>query len=121
MILFRHLLGAVSNAGYVKPSISYELTNGVAFSAANINSFAIRKGSTPGDDRMYGVELNAEVTYKTGGFLAAIGYGVLFPMGAMAHPADAADDPTPDFGYGTDNQGDAETAHNVQARFVLSF
>jgi uncharacterized protein (TIGR04551 family) len=121
MILFRHLLGAVTNAGYVKPSISYELTNGISFSGANINSFAIRTGSTPGDDRMYGIEFNAEVNYRSGGFMAGLGYGVLFPLGAMAHPADPEDDPTPTFGYGEDNQGDAETSHNVQARFVLTF
>jgi uncharacterized protein (TIGR04551 family) len=121
MILFRHLLGAVTNATYVKPSLSYDLTNAISVRAANINSFAIRKGSTPGDDRMYGIELNGEVTYQAGGFLAGLAYGVLFPLGAMAHPADAADDPTPQFGYGADNTGDPETAHSVQARFVLSF
>ncbi|MGC4083302.1 MAG: hypothetical protein QM736_14635 [Vicinamibacterales bacterium] len=26
MILWRHLVGAVTNAGYVKPTLSYELT-----------------------------------------------------------------------------------------------
>jgi uncharacterized protein (TIGR04551 family) len=121
MILFRHLIGAVTNAGYVKPSLRYDLTNSIGFSAANINSFAIRKGSTPGDDRMYGIELNAEVTYKAGGFLAGLAYGVLFPLAALAHPADDPNDTTPDFGYDATNVGDPETAHAVQARVVLSF
>ncbi len=121
MILFRHLLGAVSNATYFKPSLSYQLTDAIGFSAANITSFAVRKSSTPGDDRMYGIELDAEITYQAGGFLAGLGYGVLFPLGALAHPLDTEGDPTPDYGYGTGNTGDPETSHSVQARFVLSF
>lgn len=121
MILFRHLMGAVSNASYVKPFLRYQLTNSIFFRAANINSFAIRKGATPGDDRMYGVELDGEVGYQAGGFFAGLSYGVLFPLGALAHPEDDPSDTTPDFGYGEGNTGDPETAHSVSARVVLSF
>lgn len=121
MILFRHLLGAVTNASYFKPFLRYQLTNSIFFRAANINSFAIRKAATPGDDLMYGIELDAEVGYQAGGFFAGFSYGVLFPLSAMAHPEDDPNDTTPDFGYGETNTGDPETAHNVQARVVLSF
>lgn len=114
MILFRHLMGAVTNATYVKPSLAYQFTDSIAVRVAGITSFAVRKSATPGDDRLYGVELNSDVSYQSGGFNAGVSYGVLFPLGALSHPADAS------FGF-TDNTGDGETAHSVQVRTILAF
>lgn len=119
MILWRNLVGAVTNAGFVKPSLGYDLTKSITFNVANITSFALKQVSTPGNSSMYGTEFNANISYNSGGLLAWIGYGVLFPMAALAHPAD---DPgtSATFGF-TDNTGDAATAHTIQARVVLSF
>jgi hypothetical protein len=55
-----------------------------------------------------------------------VSYGVLFPFGAMGHPAD---DAANKYGYTDDsvspantaNVKDAETAHVIQSRFVLAF
>jgi len=122
MILFRHLIGAVSNAGYVKPFLSYDLTKSIAFKVANITSFALKPVSTPGNSTMYGTEFNADIGYTAGGFYGGVSYGVLFPFGALAHPADTA---TEKFGYqdaaGNSNAGDASTAHTIQFKLILSF
>jgi uncharacterized protein (TIGR04551 family) len=127
MILFRHLIGAVTNAAYFKPFLSYDLTKSISFRVANITSMAIKPVATPGNKTLYGTEFNADVGYSSGGLFAGISYGVLFPFGALAHPADDPD-AGGTFGYGTDpdnalntNIGDASTAHTIQSRFVLSF
>jgi uncharacterized protein (TIGR04551 family) len=120
LILWRQLYGAVTNAVYVKPFLRYEVTKQIGFKVANISSFALKPVSTPGNGQMYGTEFDAEVGYTGSGFSATIAYGVLFPFGAMAHPAD---DPNAGgtFGYGVGNTGDATTSHTIQTRFVLSF
>lgn len=125
MILFRHLIGAVTNAGYVKPTLRYELTKSIAFKVANITSFALKPIATPGNSRMYGTEFNGDIAYSANGLTFGISYGVLFPFGAMNHPNDEIGGTT--FGYGSDpdtgasNVGDAGTAHTIQSRLLLTF
>ncbi|MBA3819535.1 MAG: TIGR04551 family protein [Deltaproteobacteria bacterium] len=120
MIMFRHLIGAVTNAGYVKPFLSYELTRSIAMKVANITSFALKPVATPGNSRMYGTEFNAALGYSAGGLSAGFAYGVLFPFGAMNHPPD--DDMTGEtFNYPQVNQGDAGTAHTIQMNVSLQF
>lgn len=125
MILFRHLIGAVTNAGYVKPTLRYELTKAIAFKVANITSFALKPVATPGNSRMYGTEFNGDIAYSNNGLTIGISYGVLFPFGAMNHPE--ADSDGVSLGYGTDpdtgsaNTGDASTAHTIQSRLLLTF
>ena len=63
--------------------------------------------------------------------IATIAYGVLFPFGAMSHPADTDANGNslggPGFGYGTNpatmtpNTGDPSTAHYINVRMVLIF
>ena len=119
MILFRHLFGAVTNAGYVKPTLSYELSRSVGFRVANITSFAMKEVSTPGNSRMYGTEFNGDLYYSSGGFTTSFSYGVLFPFAALNHPADELGGTM--FGYDPENQGDASTAHTIQMRLILKF
>src|SRR5205085_10573048 len=59
LILFRELIGSVSNALYFKPWLSYELTKSIGFKAANVTSAALRPVSTPGNDTMWGIEMDA--------------------------------------------------------------
>lgn len=117
MILFRHLLGAVSNAGYAKPFVSFDLTSAITGRVANITAFAPRSNATPGNSRFYGSEFDAEVTYRNGGFMAGISYGVLFPFAAMAHPVSLTGT---EGGFG-DNVGEATTAHSFVTRLTLMF
>lgn len=119
MILFRHLIGAVTNAGYVKPFLSYDLTKSIGFKVANITSFALKPVATPGNERMYGTEFNADIGYTAGGFHGGVSYGVLFPFGALSHPDGLEDFKTN--ADGVSNIGDASTAHTIQFKAVLSF
>ncbi|HEX2688910.1 MAG TPA: TIGR04551 family protein [Kofleriaceae bacterium] len=136
MIMWRHLFGAVTNAGYVKPFVQYDVTKSITFKVSNISSFALRPVATPGNSTMYGTEFNGDLGYTSGGMFIGISYGVLFPFGAMSHPADPVNPVTgePDpmgqhYGYtdysnstpDTSNAKDAETAHTIQSRFVLAF
>jgi uncharacterized protein (TIGR04551 family) len=128
MILWRRLYGAVTNAAYVKPFLQYDLTKSIAFKVSNISSFALKPVATPGNSTFYGTEFDGELGYSTGKFFAGFAYGVLFPFGALSHPADAAASTAggPGFGYGTNaagqsNTGDAGTAHCIQMRLILAF
>jgi uncharacterized protein (TIGR04551 family) len=127
MILWRHLIGAVTNAGYVKPFIQYDVTKSIMFKISNISSFALKPVATPGNSVMYGTEFNGDLGYAAGGLFVGVSYGVLFPFGAMSHPDDNPDDSTQKYGYidpttgDKSNVKDAETAHTIQSRFVLAF
>jgi uncharacterized protein (TIGR04551 family) len=127
MILWRHLVGAVTNAGYVKPFIQYDFTKAITFKVANITSFALKPVATPGNSSVYGTEFNADLGYASGGLFVGLAYGVLFPFAALNHPADDPLNPSQKFGYGTDpvsglsNVKNADTAHTIQARAVLAF
>jgi uncharacterized protein (TIGR04551 family) len=127
LILFRELMGSVSNAIYTKPFMSYDLTRTIGLKVANVTSFAVRPVSTPGNATMYGTEFDADLGYTGSSFHAGIAYGVLFPLSAMNHPEDPSnsddaftyDDEVP--GLEGNNVGDAGNAHTLQMRFVVKF
>ncbi|HEY5951574.1 MAG TPA: TIGR04551 family protein [Kofleriaceae bacterium] len=127
MILWRHLVGAVSNAGYAKPFLAYDLTKSITFKVANITSFALKPVATPGNSTMYGTEFNGDLGYNGHRIFAGFSYGVLFPFGALGHPQTDVGDGGPGFSYGGsgdprgDNTGTATTAHTIQMRLILSF
>ncbi len=120
LILFRELLGTVTNATYIKPTLSYELTSSLKFRLQSITSFANVPVATPGNGSMYGVEFDGDIGYENEGFFAGISYGILFPLGAMNHPVDLSGQGGPGFGYGV-NAGDAGNAQTIQSRLVLQF
>jgi uncharacterized protein (TIGR04551 family) len=120
LILFRHLLGAVTNAIYVKPKLEYELSKSFVFRIWNVTSFAARPVATPGNGSMYGLEFDGDLGYQSSAFFAGFSYGALFPLGAMAHPS-GTDAGGTGFAYDAANQGDAETAHTIQMRLVVKF
>ena len=120
MILFRELMGAVSNAWYVRPNFSYDITDRFRMKIQNVTSFVHKRVSTPGNGIMYGVEFDGDFEYHNDAFSAGIAYGVLFPLGALDHPVDIDQDGGPGFNYG-DNAGDAETAQTIQLRMMLQF
>jgi uncharacterized protein (TIGR04551 family) len=88
-ILFRRLLGTVTNAVYFKPSLTYWLdlveTRQIGLSASLLYSMAPVMVSTPGNALSYGVEMDAGVSYRNpaDGFFGGVTYGVLWPMGAL--------------------------------------
>lgn len=126
MILWRHLVGAVTNAGYAKPFLSYDLTRSISFRVANITSAALKPIATPGNSRMWGTEFNGDLGYNGHRLYAGIAYGVLFPFAAMNHPTNTSGSGGPGFPYGPsdtlgDNTGTATTAHTIQLRLILGF
>jgi uncharacterized protein (TIGR04551 family) len=127
MILWRRLVGAVTNAAYAKPFLSYDLTKSIRFKVANITSFALKPVATPGNERMYGTEFNGDLGYNGHNLFAGISYGVLFPFAALNHPASDSSSGGPGFPYGNassttgDNSGTATTAHTIQMRLILGF
>jgi uncharacterized protein (TIGR04551 family) len=120
LILWRHLIGAVTNAAYFKPSIQYDITRSITFKVANITSLALKPVATPGDSRVYGTEFDGDLGYASNGLFVGISYGVLFPLGAMSHPDTLVDAYTNKLTNAT-NFGTGSTAQVIQSRFVLAF
>jgi uncharacterized protein (TIGR04551 family) len=120
LILFRELIGTVSNALYFRPWMSYELTNSITFRAQNVTAAALRPVSTPGNSAMWGIELDGDLSYSSNGFQAGLAYGMFLPLAAMNHPEDTMGSGGTGFDYG-DNAGDAGNAHTIQARFAVEF
>ena len=126
MILWRHLVGAVTNAAYAKPFLSYDLTKSITFKVANVTSFALKPVATPGNSVMYGTEFDGDLGYYGNHIYIGLSYGVLFPLGAMAHNPNDTSVQGPGYSWGTDangnpNTGDPGTAHTIQSRLVLTF
>jgi uncharacterized protein (TIGR04551 family) len=88
-ILFRRIIGTVTNALYVKPRMTYWLDlaerRQVGLSAAFIYSMAVESVSTPGNAYPYGVEMNLGLNYRNpvDGFYGGVTWGVLWPLGAL--------------------------------------
>jgi len=90
MILYREILGGITDSFYIKPRASYRITTGFHAFAALIYSRAIYAESTPGSstgtlDPNLGVELNGGARFETeDGFFAQVQYGILFPLAGFA-------------------------------------
>lgn len=119
LILFRELLGTVTNATYIKPGAAYAVTDEITFRGRGILSFANVPVATPGNDSIYGLELDGDVSYHSGPFTVGVSYGVLLPMGALDHPEGTGED-GPGYGF-TENSGDAGTAQTFQTRLMIQF
>ncbi|MDP1922019.1 MAG: TIGR04551 family protein [Myxococcales bacterium] len=91
MILYREILGGVTDSLYVKPKVQYRITQGLNVFVAGIYSRAIFAESTPSAgnvsqavDPNLGLEFNAGARYETeDGFYAQAQYGILFPLGGF--------------------------------------
>jgi len=93
-ILYRRILGTVSNAIYFKPSIAYWLDldsrreNDVGISGSIIYSIAPVPVSTPGNSMNYGVELDLGLHYRNQreNIFAGATWGIFWPMAALSRP-----------------------------------
>jgi len=79
LILWRRLLGTVTDAWYVKPTFRWDILDGLNVSAQVIYSQAIFATSTPSQvSRPLGVELDLGVKYQSDdGFVFFLDYGLL--------------------------------------------
>ncbi|MGV3623706.1 MAG: TIGR04551 family protein [Archangium sp.] len=94
MILYREILGGVTDSLYFKPKAKYRITQGFEAFASVIYSRAIFLESTPGapydgSNNSLGVEINGGARYETeDGFYGQIQYGILFPLEGFAKTTD---------------------------------
>ena len=98
-ILYRRLLGTVTNAIYFKPSIAYWLEldarrrNDLGISGSIIYSIAPVPVSTPGNSMNYGVEMDLGLQYRNQheNIFAGVTWGVFWPMAALKRSYGSAD------------------------------
>jgi uncharacterized protein (TIGR04551 family) len=98
-ILFRRILGTVTNAIYFKPSIAYWLDldsrkeNDLGISGSIIYSIAPVPVSTPGNSMNYGVELDLGLHYRNHreNIYAGATWGIFWPMAALSRPYGSVD------------------------------
>ena len=96
LILWRRLIGQVTDAVYVRPSIVAgpfgSAMNAISFEAAVINSNAVYATTPPGQERALGTELNLLARYRyEPSFEIGLSYGVLFPGAGFRNLALALD------------------------------
>jgi uncharacterized protein (TIGR04551 family) len=119
MILWRNIIGTVTDALYFKPSLQYNISEGLGTKVSAIYSSAIYKESTRGKEHPLGLEFDLDFFYFSGDhFHAGISYGILIPLAGMN---DLGADQMPG-GVGDANSDDeADIAHRIMARMVLFF
>ncbi len=94
-VLFREILGTVTDAIYLKPHLRYDLVTNIkgklTAGLAAVVSFAAVPASTPTGERPLGVELDPTLAYVSDvGFSAAIEQGTFIPLSGLDGPSLAA-------------------------------
>jgi uncharacterized protein (TIGR04551 family) len=117
LIMFRELIGAVTNAYYVKPSVQYDLFDSVDDALGGrldiITAFAQEAEATPGNSSWYGIEFDATLFYEEKDkFRADLAWGTFVPGDAF--------DLLKDFNAAVSG-ANAEFAMTLQARLFLLF
>lgn len=118
LLLFREVIGTITNAMYFKPWVQYDLLEGeeAALGARFDLEYAraIQPAATPGNDGNLGVEMDLRIFYEEKGrFLAAIEWGILFPLAGF--------DLVDGFGGYDGSRVSAKWATTLQARVVWAF
>jgi uncharacterized protein (TIGR04551 family) len=117
-IFFRHILGTVTNAIYVKPQTAYWFDLGqnraIGLNGSIIYSAAQIAVSTPGNAINYGVEADIGATYRnTGaGIYGGVTWGLFFPLAALSRPVSL---------YGADNSANATSAQILRIFMGVRF
>jgi uncharacterized protein (TIGR04551 family) len=91
MILYREILGGVTDSLYFKPKGKYRITQGFEAFASAIYSRTLFPASAPGSfypassNESLGIEINGGARYETeDGFYGQLQYGILFPLEGFA-------------------------------------
>jgi uncharacterized protein (TIGR04551 family) len=87
-ILFRELIGTVTDAIYLRPHTRLVMTDVLAgrlvLDLAAVMSFAMEKTSTPGQSRALGLEFDPSLAYiSEDGFRVDLDYGLLLPLSGL--------------------------------------
>ena len=89
MILWREVLGTVTDAFYVKPHIAYYFTPDLGVRADVIYSQAVFASSTPGYSNPLGVEIDLRAFYANeDGFYLMPQGGFMVPLAGLNHYKD---------------------------------
>ncbi|MBK6921146.1 MAG: TIGR04551 family protein [Deltaproteobacteria bacterium] len=85
LLLFREVLGTVSNAAYFKPWAAFYFFNHFSARVDAEYAMAMRRQATLGNRFSYGVEVDAAIRYHDARepIFVQFQYGVLFPLGAF--------------------------------------
>jgi len=126
LILFREIIGAVTNAVYVKPTIEYDVlrsvrsTLGLQFDALYARALKAERTAqgdaigTPSGEADYGVEFDFTLFFREQGrFSLQLAYGLFVPMGAFTLTADK------NLLEGKDRE--AANSQTLQGRLALQF
>jgi uncharacterized protein (TIGR04551 family) len=110
LILWRELLGGLTDAVYIKPSVKYSLADGFDIFGGVIYSQALYAESTPSTvSHALGLEVDVGARYETpDGFVAGINWGIFFPMAGLQEPPDLA-------------RRDFETAQAIRGTLAVRF
>lgn len=98
-ILFREIIGAVTDAFYVRPHMRLHLSRvgpgTLTASLAGVASWAMFPESSPGGEQALGVELDPTLVYESDdGLQVALEHAVLFPLAGLRNGIQGID-PTP--------------------------
>lgn len=90
-ILFREIIGSVTDALYVKPHVKLRIvraaSGAITASIAAIASSAIYASSTPGGQKPLGIEVDPTLSWESrDGFHVALEHAILFPLGGFDNP-----------------------------------
>lgn len=118
MLLYREVLGTVSNSAYIRPHFSFDLLPAEQYAFGGEIDALYGLSMTPeayaGDSRNLGLEFEAHLYYEeTDRFLATAGFGVLLPFAALDRPEDY-------LGSGIDSKN-AVWAWTLQGNFIFVF
>jgi uncharacterized protein (TIGR04551 family) len=114
LIFWHQLVGAVTNAVYGRPFVTYDVTKSITAKLWNVTSAAVRPSATPGNSLWYATEFDADVAYHWNGISVGLMGGALFPFSAEEHPLSS---PL----YTAGNQGDPQSAYTIMTRMILAF
>ncbi len=89
LLLFREILGTISDAFYFRPHVGYMFTDHLGVRGEIISSFTNFAGSTTGNSNVLGLEFDATVFYQSeDGLYLMAQYGLLVPFDGLSHLQD---------------------------------
>lgn len=131
MILFREIIGSVTNASYFKPWVQFDFwtrnKDTFGFRLESIYSLAHKAASTPSGERDLGLEFDGLLFYREHEkFQADLGYGILLPGSAFDEKYGRTRLTYPGFDGTTFQEEDgpareAQIAQTIQARMFWFF
>lgn len=122
LILFRQVLGGISNAAYFKPYVGYDIVDETdeawGFQLSAMYAFAMESRATTGNASALGLEFDVEAyIHEFDRFRLSLAYGLLYPFSGM----DVRIDNIGVEGQRTFETLDAGVAHTLQLFLGMEF